>query len=80
LLDFFYALRLQVNARQTLLAGERAGLPTALTGAFALGRVSGGAIRRPFHSICRGRMRGGFSRCVMPRARVGSHPSVGGRM
>ena len=29
LLDFLYALRLQVKARQTLLAGQRARLPLA---------------------------------------------------
>ncbi len=78
LLDFFYALRLQVKARQTLLAGERARPPMARGRTLVMGSIASGAIWRGFRGRCRGRVRSGFSRGVMRRARVGTYPPVGG--
>ena len=79
LLDLFDALRLQVNARQALLASQRARLRTSrmpcAAGTLVLGGVSCRMIRRPFHGRGRGHMRSGFSRGRMHRARVMSYPS-----
>jgi len=48
LLDFLNALRLQVKARQSLLAAERAGPPMARGRAFVQGSGGGGASGRRF--------------------------------
>ena len=66
LLNFLYALGLQVKARPALLTGQRARpplcrIPMARGGALVLGSVSRCVIWRPFYARCRGRVRGGFS-------------------
>jgi hypothetical protein len=78
LLNFLHALRLQVKARQTLLAGDGADPSITRGGTLALGSGRRRVMRRRFRRRCGISVRGGSSRRGVRRgARLRGYPPGG---